>query len=148
MLELIKQPEGRRLEFKETMPSKSDIAKIAIAFANDLENYPEIQWQWKEIGKSFRVVFTKRMGTIKQELKRESLETKILQLLKTNPLSRKQISVLLGQKAISGQLNEVLKRLFENNWIELTIKEKPKLVSITLFSFFGPFFFINCEVAL
>jgi len=33
--ELIKQPEGRRLEFKETLPSKSDLCKTIVAFAND-----------------------------------------------------------------------------------------------------------------
>lgn len=33
--EALKLPEGRRLEFKETLPDKSDIAKTIIAFAND-----------------------------------------------------------------------------------------------------------------
>ena len=33
--ELIKQPEGRRLEFKAKLPSPSDIAKTIVAFAND-----------------------------------------------------------------------------------------------------------------
>jgi predicted HTH transcriptional regulator len=32
---LIKQPEGRRLEFKETLPEHADLAKTVIAFAND-----------------------------------------------------------------------------------------------------------------
>ena len=33
--EIIKQPEGRRLEFKEILPTSSDIAKTVIAFSND-----------------------------------------------------------------------------------------------------------------
>jgi len=33
--EILAQPEGRRLEFKETIPSKADLAKAIIAFAND-----------------------------------------------------------------------------------------------------------------
>jgi len=33
--ELKKQPEGRRLEFKQKLPSASDIARTVIAFAND-----------------------------------------------------------------------------------------------------------------
>jgi len=33
--EILKKPEGRRLEFKETMPSRSDLAKTVVAFAND-----------------------------------------------------------------------------------------------------------------
>jgi predicted HTH transcriptional regulator len=32
---IINQPEGRRLEFKETMPARSDLAKTVVAFAND-----------------------------------------------------------------------------------------------------------------
>jgi ATP-dependent DNA helicase RecG len=33
--EIINQPEGRRLEFKEMLPSNADLAKTIIAFAND-----------------------------------------------------------------------------------------------------------------
>ncbi len=33
--EILKQPEGRKIEFKETMPSKTDLCKTAVAFAND-----------------------------------------------------------------------------------------------------------------
>jgi predicted HTH transcriptional regulator len=32
---IISQPEGRRLEFKETLPERSDLAKTIVAFAND-----------------------------------------------------------------------------------------------------------------
>jgi predicted HTH transcriptional regulator len=32
---IINQPEGRRLEFKERMPSRSDLSKTVVAFAND-----------------------------------------------------------------------------------------------------------------
>jgi predicted HTH transcriptional regulator len=33
--EIIKQPEGRRLEFKEVLPTSADLAKTIVAFAND-----------------------------------------------------------------------------------------------------------------
>ncbi|MGE0079592.1 MAG: RNA-binding domain-containing protein [Bacteroidales bacterium] len=33
--EILNQPEGRRLEFKETLPTNADLAKTIIAFAND-----------------------------------------------------------------------------------------------------------------
>jgi predicted HTH transcriptional regulator len=33
--ELIKQPEGRRLEFKESLPTSADLTKTIVAFAND-----------------------------------------------------------------------------------------------------------------
>ena len=32
---ILKQPEGRKLEFKETLPSSADLAKTIVAFAND-----------------------------------------------------------------------------------------------------------------
>jgi predicted HTH transcriptional regulator len=33
--QIITQPEGRRLEFKEALPERSDLAKTIVAFAND-----------------------------------------------------------------------------------------------------------------
>ena len=33
--DIISQSEGRRLEFKETMPGRSDLSKTVVAFAND-----------------------------------------------------------------------------------------------------------------
>ncbi len=33
--EIIKQPEGRRLEFKEVLPENAELANTIIAFAND-----------------------------------------------------------------------------------------------------------------
>ena len=33
--DLLKKPEGRRLEFKETVPARADLSKTVIAFAND-----------------------------------------------------------------------------------------------------------------
>jgi predicted HTH transcriptional regulator len=35
LAEILKQPEGRKLELKETLPSNADLAKTIIAFAND-----------------------------------------------------------------------------------------------------------------
>jgi ATP-dependent DNA helicase RecG len=35
LAEIIKQPEGRKLEFKEILPNKSDLAKTIVAFATD-----------------------------------------------------------------------------------------------------------------
>ena len=35
LLGILKQPEGRRLELKESLPANSQLAKTIIAFAND-----------------------------------------------------------------------------------------------------------------
>jgi len=62
---------------------------------------------------------------LQQELKQESLFTLIISKLLDAPKSRKEISIELGQKAISGRLNEVLSKLHEYRLIEWTIKDKP-----------------------
>jgi ATP-dependent DNA helicase RecG len=33
--EIIKQPEGRRLEFKESLPTSAELTRTIVAFAND-----------------------------------------------------------------------------------------------------------------
>ncbi len=59
-----------------------------------------------------------------QEFKGEKLHTKILRLILYKPLSRKEISIQLGQKVISGQLNDVLAKLLRDGLIDWTIKDK------------------------
>lgn len=33
--DILQQPEGRKLEFKETLPANSELIKTMVAFAND-----------------------------------------------------------------------------------------------------------------
>jgi predicted HTH transcriptional regulator len=49
--EIIKRPEGRRLEFKEVLPEYADLAKTIVAFANDAggELYIGVQNNPREI---------------------------------------------------------------------------------------------------
>jgi len=63
-------------------------------------------------------------GRREQELQQESLFTIVISKLLDSPKSRKEISIELGQKAISGRLNEVLSKLHEYRLIEWTIKDK------------------------
>ena len=67
----------------------------------------------------------KEKQELQQELKQESLFTLIISKLLDAPKSRKEISIELGQKAISGRLNEVLAKLLQYRLIEWTIKDKP-----------------------
>ena len=55
----------------------------------------------------------------------ESLEIRILKILIERNKSKKEISELLGQKQISGQLNIVINRLVSTQMIEYTIPDKP-----------------------
>jgi predicted HTH transcriptional regulator len=63
---------------------------------------------------------------LQQEMEQESLFTLVISKLLNAPKSRKEISKELGQKAISGRLNEVLAKLHQYRLIEWTIKDKPK----------------------
>ena len=94
--------------------------------AREMQSYPEIELSWKEPGIAFRVTFTNRDYLQQQELQQESLFSKVLKILKDGSKSRKDISLELGQKSISGQLNEILKRLQEGGLIDWTIKDKPQ----------------------
>lgn len=55
----------------------------------------------------------------------ESLETRVLGELADGPLSKAELSAKLGQKAISGRLNEIVRKLLAAERIEYTIPEKP-----------------------
>ncbi|MDR0485307.1 MAG: hypothetical protein LBH29_01115 [Elusimicrobiota bacterium] len=65
----------------------------------------------------------------KQELSIESavstLYSKILYKVKPKPLSRKELSAALGQKNISGQLNQIILKLLNSSLIEHTIPSVP-----------------------
>ncbi len=53
------------------------------------------------------------------------MEIQILRLLAQNPLGKAQLSDAIGQKAISGQLNKIIRLLAADKTIERTIPEKP-----------------------
>jgi ATP-dependent DNA helicase RecG len=55
----------------------------------------------------------------------ESARGRILQLLAENPLSKFQIALGLGKKAVSGQVHDRVKTMHEAGLIEYTIPEKP-----------------------
>ncbi|MBN2742441.1 MAG: putative DNA binding domain-containing protein [Marinilabiliaceae bacterium] len=63
---------------------------------------------------------------LQQELHQESLYSKVLSFLSTGTLSTQDISTVLGQKTISGQLYHIINKLREDGLIEWTIPDKPK----------------------
>ncbi|WP_420840623.1 Fic family protein [Aliidiomarina quisquiliarum] len=46
-------------------------------------------------------------------------------LLQKGPLSKSELTRLLGHKTVSGELNKQVKTLLNNAFIEMTIPEKP-----------------------
>jgi len=94
--------------------------------------------EFAEIGGSALVTFRVPVGTtdqkglklesqpeIRPESQPESISKRILKLLQTKSLSKADLSGHLGQKAISGQLNKVIRDLLAKGLIEYTIPDKP-----------------------
>ena len=55
----------------------------------------------------------------------ESLERRVLGLLADGPLSKSELSSRLGQKEVSGHLNQVIRVLLADQTVEYTRPEKP-----------------------
>nr|WP_262509963.1 RNA-binding domain-containing protein [Dysgonomonas alginatilytica] len=89
--------------------------------ADELKEYPDIEFKWRETGLSFQVQFIKKEFIKQQELQNKSLYAEILLILTNKTLSRKELSVELGQKQVSGQLNKIITKLIDDKLIEHTI---------------------------
>ena len=59
------------------------------------------------------------------ESRPESLELRVLRLLKQGPLAKAELSSGLGHKEISGRLNQVIRLLLAEQTVEYTIPDKP-----------------------
>jgi hypothetical protein len=55
----------------------------------------------------------------------ESLDTRVLRVLERDALGKKTLSIGLGQKEISGQLNKTIRVLLADQSIEYTIPGNP-----------------------
>lgn len=83
------------------------------------------EWQ-QELQQGLKDLLEPGLEYEQQELQQESLFTIALSKMLHAHKSRKEISVELGQKAISGQLNEILGKLQKKNLVEWTIPDKPQ----------------------
>jgi len=61
----------------------------------------------------------------KQVTQPESLDARVLGMLKRQSLSKIEISQRLGQKEISGRLNQIIRQLLAEHLVEYTIPDKP-----------------------
>ena len=103
--------------------------------ADELKEYPEIDFRWFEKGLQFQLQFIKKIKTQPElqpelqpeqpELQRDSLYHLVLAVLNEKSLTSKEISESLGQKDISGQLRKVMRKLLKDGLIENTIPDKP-----------------------
>ena len=117
--------------------------------AEELKEYPEIEFRWKEVGLSFQVQFInlnykiqqKPQQELRQELvqgpgqelgqelgqeqKEKTFFSIILQHLQIKPLSRNDLKEAFGLKKVSGYLNRTIIKLQTYNLIEQTIPENP-----------------------
>ena len=105
--------------------------------ADELKDYPEIAFRWKEVGLSFQVQFIKadfkadlqsrqELGQeLGQEQKEKTLFTLLLEQLQSKPLSRRDLMMAFGMKTVSGYLNRTLKKLQSYDLIKHTIPDNP-----------------------
>jgi len=59
------------------------------------------------------------------ELGPESIKRRIIEALATQALSKSEIAAALGHKSISGKLNQRMRQMLSDKYIEYTIPEKP-----------------------
>ena len=100
---------------------------------DELKAYPQIGFQWKEVGLSFQVQFVKLDYVAKQELGQElgqelaeqTMYSLILEKLTVEPMSRQDLVVAFNLKKVSGYLNRTLTKLLAQKLIEHTIPDTP-----------------------
>lgn len=113
--------------------------------ADELKDYPEIDFQWKEVGLSFQVQFINRMYSAKieaqknlghelgqdlghelgQEQQEKTLFSQLLEELNKQSGSKRDLMVALEMKTASGYFNRTIKKLQTLELIELTIPNIP-----------------------
>ncbi|GMT46584.1 MAG: hypothetical protein IEMM0007_0150 [bacterium] len=55
----------------------------------------------------------------------ESIKWRVIATLATRPLSKSEIATALGHTSISGKLNQRIRQMLSDGYIEYTIPEKP-----------------------
>ncbi len=73
---------------------------------------------------------------LQQERTNPTLYSKVLNIIADTSLSRKEISIALKQRSISGQLNTIINAIQQDGLIEWTIPDVP------------PQWYIQCELIL
>jgi AraC-like DNA-binding protein len=89
------------------------------------ETHPSVPSQEGKMEGAPRVSDSTKQPELKPELRREPIGVRVLRLLDKNPLGKKSLSLRLGQKEVSGQLNKVIRMLLADHAIEWTIPGKP-----------------------
>jgi len=113
--------------------------------ADELKEYPRIDFRWKEVGLSFQVQFVKLDFVARQELRAElgaelraelraelgaelkkaTLYSGILIRLSSIEMTKQELANALSLEKISGYMNRTIKKLLEQILIEHTIPENP-----------------------
>jgi len=91
---------------------------------------PEPQFS---VSDGFVTIIRRKAGkvtAVQPESQPESIEQRVLGLLIKGDLSKSEISSALGQKEISGHLNQVIRVLLNDQTLEYTIPDKESFASI------------------
>lgn len=103
-----------------------------------LQDYPEIDFGVKEFAGGVMVSFTHKQPQPQPQPESQPgsqpgsqpesslpLEARVLHLLAQKAMGKREISAVLGQKQVSGQLNKIIRTLLSTGQIELTLPHKP-----------------------
>jgi hypothetical protein len=82
--------------------------------------------EFRSDGGFFILKIWRKRAKKQPEWQPESLGERVQMLLRNGALSKSELSERLGQKEISGQLNNVVRKLLGDKHIELTIPDKPE----------------------
>lgn len=87
-----------------------------------LRDYQEISFKAEEMSGGIWLTFTQES---QPESQPESMAQRVLGILRDGPISKHDISTRLGQQAVSGQLNKIMRDLLQEGVIEQTHPDKP-----------------------
>ena len=92
-----------------------------------MADYPEVKFSIEEAQGGVWAVFELEGGEPESqpESQPESLAEQVLKILGSDALAKQEISQRLGQKAISGPLNKVIRELLAQGLIEMTRPDTP-----------------------
>ena len=109
--------------------------------AEELKDYPQIDFRWKEVGLSFQIQFVKldfvegqdlrqELGVelrveLGQEFKKPTLYSNILEYLQAREMTKQELANALLLGKISGYLHRTISKLINQKLIDRTIPDNP-----------------------
>jgi len=126
---LLLRPEEKTLEFKHGLSSPRNVLKTLVAFANAAGRKPVI-----DPGDARRIIGVPPLES-HQDAENEQadfsrleskLAAKVALQLCTQPAGKAELAKALGHASVSGELHKQIRRLLDQDLIEMAIPDKPQ----------------------